>query len=41
MKVLGIETATIVCAAAVVENGKLLSEKYLTAPHIHRYKQIL
>jgi tRNA threonylcarbamoyladenosine biosynthesis protein TsaB len=38
MKVLGIETATIVCAAAVVENGKLLSEKYLTAPHIHSEK---
>jgi len=38
MKVLGIETATIVCAAAVVENGKLLSEKYLTEPHIHSEK---
>jgi tRNA threonylcarbamoyladenosine biosynthesis protein TsaB len=38
MKVLGIETATIVCAAAVVENRKLLSEKYLTEPHIHSEK---
>ena len=38
MKLLGIETATIVCAAAVVENGKILSEKYLTEPHIHSEK---
>jgi tRNA threonylcarbamoyladenosine biosynthesis protein TsaB len=38
MKVLGIETATIVCAAALVENGKLLSENYLTEPHIHSEK---
>ena len=38
MKVLGIETATIVCASALVENGKILSEKYLTEPHIHSEK---
>lgn len=38
MKILGIETATSVCAAAVVENGRLLSEKYLTEPHSHSEK---
>lgn len=38
MKILGIETATSVCAAAVVENGRLLSEKYITEPHTHSEK---
>jgi tRNA threonylcarbamoyladenosine biosynthesis protein TsaB len=38
MKILGIETATSVCAAAVVENGRLISEKYLTEPHTHSEK---
>lgn len=41
MKILGIETATSVCAAAVVENGKLLSEKYLTEPHTHSEKLLV
>lgn len=40
MKILGIETATSICAAAVVENGRLLSEKYLTEPHIHSEKLV-
>lgn len=40
MKVLGIETATLVCAAAVVENGNIISEKSFTEPNIHSEKII-
>ena len=35
MKVLGIETATAVCAAAVVEDGRILSESSLEQLHVH------
>ncbi len=38
MKILGIETASIVCAAAVVENRQILTESVLTQPHIHSEK---
>lgn len=40
MKILGIETASITCAAAVVENGQILAENSLTEPHIHSGKLI-
>lgn len=40
MKVLGIETTTLVCAAAVVENDKIISEKSFTEPHKHSEKII-
>ncbi|MDI6779402.1 MAG: tRNA (adenosine(37)-N6)-threonylcarbamoyltransferase complex dimerization subunit type 1 TsaB [Bacteroidota bacterium] len=40
MKILGIETASITCAAAVVENGQILAENSLTEPHIHSEKLI-
>ena len=35
MRVLGIETATAICAAAVVEHGRTLAEQSIEAPHIH------
>jgi tRNA threonylcarbamoyladenosine biosynthesis protein TsaB len=40
MKILGIETSTNVCGAALIDNGKILAEKYLTEPHIHSEKLI-
>jgi tRNA threonylcarbamoyladenosine biosynthesis protein TsaB len=40
MKILGIESATAVCAASVVENGGVLSERMLVEPHIHSEKMI-
>lgn len=40
MKILGIETATLVCAAAVVENGNIISEKSFTEPNKHSEKII-
>ncbi len=40
MKVLGIETATLVCAAAVVENNRIISEKSFNEPNIHSEKII-
>lgn len=40
MKILGIETASMACAAAVVENGHILTENSLTQPHIHSEKLI-
>jgi tRNA threonylcarbamoyladenosine biosynthesis protein TsaB len=36
--VLGIETATAVCGASVVRNGKILSHHFLEAHHIHSEK---
>jgi tRNA threonylcarbamoyladenosine biosynthesis protein TsaB len=35
MTVLGIETATDVCAAAVVRDGKILGESFLQEPRVH------
>ena len=35
MRVLGIETASIVCAAAVVEDGRVLQESFLEQQHVH------
>ena len=35
MTVLGIETATDACAAAVVRDGEVLDESFLQEPHIH------
>ncbi len=40
MKILGIESATAVCAAAVVEDGSVLSECSLVEPHIHSEKMV-
>jgi tRNA threonylcarbamoyladenosine biosynthesis protein TsaB len=40
MKILGIETATAVCAAAVVEHGSVCSEHSLNTPHVHSEKLI-
>lgn len=38
MRVLGIETATAMCGAAVVEEGKILSECFLEGRNIHAEK---
>ena len=35
MTILGIETATVVCGAAVVMNGKILAESTIAEPHAH------
>lgn len=40
MKILGIETATDLCGAAVVGGGKLLSQISLTTPHVHSEKLV-
>src|SRR5258706_14324961 len=40
MKILGIESATVVCAAAIIENGCVRSERTLIAPRIHSEKII-
>lgn len=40
MKILGIETATLVCAAAVVENGIIVAEKSYYEPNRHSEKII-
>jgi len=40
MTVLAIETATAVCAAAVVAGGKVLSEFELNAPRVHSEKLV-
>ncbi|TAK60361.1 MAG: tRNA (adenosine(37)-N6)-threonylcarbamoyltransferase complex dimerization subunit type 1 TsaB [Bacteroidetes bacterium] len=36
--VLAIETSTVICAAALVENGRVLSEHSLNEPHVHSEK---
>lgn len=38
MTVLGIETATAVCGASVVGDGKILSHHFLEAQHVHSEK---
>ena len=40
MKILGIETATAVCAASIVKDGCILSERVLVEPHVHSEKLI-
>ena len=40
MKILGIETASNICAVAIVENGCVLNEKSLDQPSIHSQKLI-
>jgi len=35
MRILGIETATVVCGVAVVENGNVLSESFLIERNMH------
>lgn len=40
MKVLAIETATAVCAAAIIQEGKVLAEDGLLERHIHSEKLI-
>ncbi|HEV8537443.1 MAG TPA: tRNA (adenosine(37)-N6)-threonylcarbamoyltransferase complex dimerization subunit type 1 TsaB [Bacteroidota bacterium] len=40
MKVLAIETATVVCGAAVVENGCVLAERSVEAKQVHSQKII-
>ena len=40
MKILGIETATNLCAAAIVENGMVLAEHSSDSPHVHSEKLI-
>lgn len=40
MKVLGIETATSVCGAAIIEDGINRSERSLETPHIHSDKLV-
>ncbi|MBA4311566.1 MAG: tRNA (adenosine(37)-N6)-threonylcarbamoyltransferase complex dimerization subunit type 1 TsaB [Chlorobiaceae bacterium] len=40
MKLLGIETATNLCGAAVVDEAKILSERSLTTPQIHSEKLV-
>ncbi|MBI4548853.1 MAG: tRNA (adenosine(37)-N6)-threonylcarbamoyltransferase complex dimerization subunit type 1 TsaB [Ignavibacteriae bacterium] len=41
MKVLAIETATAVCATALVDSGKVVVERSIVAPHIHSEKLIM
>lgn len=38
MKVLAIETATAVCAVAIVEEGRILAERHLEAQYVHSEK---
>jgi len=38
--ILAIETATEVCGAAIIQNGAVISEASITAPHIHSEKLI-
>ncbi len=38
--ILGIETATQVCAAAIVKDGIVVAENYLTEPNVHSEKLI-
>ena len=40
MKILGIETATNLCAAAIVENSTVLTEHSSDSPHVHSEKLI-
>ena len=40
MKILGIETATSVCAAAIVDDGDVLTEQWIEAQHSHSEKLI-
>ena len=40
MNILGIESATTVCAAAIVEDGRILSEKTIDLPRVHSEKMI-
>lgn len=41
MTVLGIETATAVCGASVVQDGNVLSEKFIESQHIHSEKLMM
>ncbi|MDI6765719.1 MAG: tRNA (adenosine(37)-N6)-threonylcarbamoyltransferase complex dimerization subunit type 1 TsaB [Bacteroidota bacterium] len=40
MKILGIETATMVCAAAVIEDDNVLAERKLLLPQMHSEKLV-
>ncbi len=40
MTILAIETATAVCAAAVVRNGAVLGEAHVESPHVHSERLI-
>ncbi len=41
MKVLGIETTTNVCAAAIASDGEVLTERSLNVPHLHSEKLLV
>ncbi len=40
MKILGIETSSKVCGAAICENGHIISEYYIEQPNVHAEKLI-
>lgn len=41
MKVLAIETATTVCAVAIVDDGRILADRHLEAKHVHSEKLMI